>query len=201
MIQRIIDALAANPKIFIFLRKILENNFKTQKEVVIKYLSPGQSEPILDIGCGTGEFSVFFKPENYVGVDVEKRYIDFARKNYQGKFLLDDATRLSFPDNSFLKILIVGVLHHLDDAKSAEVLAEAERALAKSGKILILEDVNSPQNGVLTNLIHRLDKGKFIRDAEGYEDLLSPHFKVMKNFGIKSGLGAYQVFLLQKKDE
>lgn len=200
MLEKAINKLAANPKIFIFLRKVLENNFRTQKAVINYYLSADKSEPILDIGCGTGEFSVFFKPENYFGVDIEKKYIEFAKKNYRGNFILGDAKRLPLEDQSFSRALIVGVLHHLNDSDARHLLVEARRVLKNQGIMLVLEDVNSKKNNFLTNSIHKLDKGKYIRTEAEYRSLLSDFFTINKNFRLRSGLGAYQVFLLTQKN-
>lgn len=195
--RKIIYALSQNPKIFIFLRRILENNFKGEKKVLAENFVCGTAEKVLDIGCGTGEFSVFFNPDNYTGVDIEKKYIDYAQKNYKGRFLVVDAARLPFKDGSFQKVVIVGVLHHLDDRTSGHVLDEARRMLAPGGTFLLMEDVERPQNGFLTRLLHRLDNGKFIRTKEGYERVLGNRFRIEKTFDMQSGLCPYKVFILK----
>lgn len=48
------------PSLLILVRKILENNFKKHKEIIKKYLTVDDNGLILDLGCGSGEFSVFF---------------------------------------------------------------------------------------------------------------------------------------------
>jgi len=201
MLKKIINRLSVNPKIFIRLRRLLENNFTAQKNVIKKYLTVRDSEKILDIGCGTGEFSVFFKPENYTGIDIEPAYINYAKKNYQGKFLLGDATRLPFSENSFDRAVILGVLHHLNDSLCHKIFIEMKRALNSGARILIMEDVSGAGDGWLTKKLHSFDKGGYIRTAEEYQILLQTHFKIINNFKIQSGLCPYQVFLLQKKDE
>lgn len=197
-IRKFTHALSQNPKIFIFLRRILENNFKGERKVLAEHFVCAPDEQVLDIGCGTGEFSVFFNPDNYTGVDIEKKYIKYAKKNYKGKFLVVDANRLPFSGGAFQKVVIVGVLHHLDDATSGRVLDEARRALAPGGTFLLMEDVDRPNNSFLTNLLHGLDNGKFIRTKEGYERVLGNRFDVEKTFDMQSGLCPYQVFILKK---
>ena len=105
---------------------------------------------ILDIGCGTGEFSVFFNSNNYTGIDIEPSYINYAQKNYPGKFVLGDATRLPFNEKSFDKILIAGVLHHLNDNDCHKILNQAKKDLSDNGKILIMEDVDYPDINFLS---------------------------------------------------
>lgn len=200
MLKKVINQLAANPKIFILLRRILENNFKAQKKVIKNYFAEEDREQILDIGCGTGEFSVFFKPGNYTGIDIETAYIDYAKKHYQGKFLIDDATKMFFTNQAFGRAIIQGVLHHLDDQVCAEIFKQMKRVLKLGARILIMEDVISAGDGWLTKKLHSLDKGKNIRTAEQYNNLLRPHFKIIESFKIQSGLCPYQVFLLKLGD-
>lgn len=198
MIKKIIDALAGNPKIFIWLRRILENNFKEQKKAVKNYFYGREKNRVIDIGCGTGEFSVFFDPQNYTGVDIEPAYIRYAKKNYQGKFLIADATKLPFTDESFDTAVILGVLHHLPDDKCVQIFNEIRRVLKNGAGALVLEDVADSADNKITKILHNLDKGNFIRSAEKYRDLLNSYFKIIKNFKIKSGLCPYQVFILEK---
>jgi ubiquinone/menaquinone biosynthesis C-methylase UbiE len=199
LVQRTIYELSQNPRIFIFLRRILENNFKGERQVLAKYFVCSPGERVLDIGCGTGEFSVFFNPEMYTGIDIGKKYIAYAKNNYKGTFLVGDATDLPFEDGAFQKIFISGVLHHLDDETSDCVLEEVSRVLVKNGVLLIMEDVNRQQNHFLTRLLHRLDNGDFIRTKDSYENLIRKHFMVTKTFDMQSGLCPYQVFILKQK--
>jgi len=199
MLDSLIDKLAANPKIFIFLRRILENNFRGEKQVIRDHFKLSPGDQVLDLGCGTGEFSVFIPSQQYIGLDIEPAYIEYAKKNYAGKFILGDASKLDFPDRSFNKIMVIGVFHHMSDALSGKVLHEASRVLSDDGTFLFVEDLSSPENNFLTRWLHKLDKGEFIRTTEGYRNLVSPHFKIEKSFTMKSGLHPYQVFVLKKQ--
>ena len=199
IVHKLIYSLSQNPSIFIFLRRILENNFKGEKKVLAEHFVCAPDESVLDIGCGTGEFSVFFNPEMYTGIDIEKKYIDYANKNYKGTFLVGDATRSPFTDGEFQKIFISGVLHHLDDETSGHELDEARRVLAKNGTLLVMEDVNRPKNHFITRLLHRLDNGIFIRNKDGYEKIIHDKFFIEKTFDMQSGLCPYQVFILKQK--
>lgn len=194
-----IKRLSQNPRIFIFLRRILEDNFKGEKKVLAEHFICTSEERVLDVGCGTGEFSVFFNPKMYTGIDIDKKYIDYARENYKGTFLVGDATNLPFVDGDFQKIFIVGMLHHLDDAVCGRVLKEIKRVLAINGTLLVMEDVNRHENNFFMCLLHRLDNGDFIRDLKGYEKILKNVFLIEKTFDMQSGLCPYQVFILNQK--
>lgn len=198
--QTFIDALAAHPKIFNFLRYILEMGFPAEKKAIKNFLRLKPEDKILDLGCGTGEFAPFFSSEQYTGIDIEDDYIEYAKKHYQGNFMVADGTKLPFNDASFDYALTVGVIHHLSDDVSRKILKEAARVLKPDGYMLIMEDVTSDKDGFLTRLIHNLDKGKNIRSADAYEDLLKEYFDVKQQYWAKSGVCPYQIFWLSKKD-
>lgn len=200
MLKKVVNQLAARPGVFIWLRRILENNFKEQKKVIKNYLAGRKQNKVLDVGCGTGEFSIFFDPKNYAGIDIEPAYINYAKKNYQGEFLVADATKMPFASQSFDTAVILGVLHHLPDDFCLKIFNEVKRVLKNGGGLLIMEDVAENDDGKITRLLHQLDQGNFIRSAKEYRDLLKPHFKILKNFKIKSGLCPYQAFIMEKND-
>ena len=37
---------------------------------------------ILDFGCGAGYFSTLFDPKKYVGIDINKSFINLAKSKY-----------------------------------------------------------------------------------------------------------------------
>ena len=81
------------------------------------------NEEILDVGCGTG---ILYRhlPKNikrfYVGIDPTKEFITLCKKRYpQGRWLVGDATKLSFPDDAFHVVNTTNVLQHIEDWKTA----------------------------------------------------------------------------------
>ncbi len=196
MVQQLIDKMAAYPPLFIFLRRILENDFVGEKAVIRRELPINGRT--LDVGCGTGELSPLFENRGYVGIDISPAYIGFAQKKYPAAFKVMDATRLDFTDSSFDNALIVGVLHHMDDETAHAVLRELHRILTPDGRLLVLEDVLLPQTHPVGRLIHRLDKGDHIRRRQDYRRLFQPRFSVQKEYLMRSGVCDYAVFLLNK---
>lgn len=114
-----------------------------------KYVQPG--EKVLDLGCGNGRLFSMLKDKNirYVGIDSSEKLIEIAKSKYQGenlKFLVVEALRLPFSDNSFNKIFSIAVLHHIpSDDFRLESLKEAQRILKARG-LLILTVWNLRQN-------------------------------------------------------
>lgn len=82
-------------------------NFK----MVAKYISEGDS--VLDFGCGIGDFYRYLeeknkKPSNYLGVDINKNFIEDAKKTYKDQnFKLIE--NLSDIKGKFDKVCAIGV--------------------------------------------------------------------------------------------
>src|SRR3954470_20989494 len=100
-VQRISD----NPVLFIVLRSILENDFKAIRAVIRRRLRVGQGLRTLDLGCGPGALADLFEGDDYVGVDLNARYIEHARKTRHGAFIVSDARKVELPEARFDQIL------------------------------------------------------------------------------------------------
>lgn len=93
--------------------------------------------PILDLGCGFGEFAVaFFDEPIDMGIDINSRDLFYAAKTKKYKNLtLADARALPFADKSYRSIFSISTLEHISN--SDKVLEEAYRVL-KPGGIMFL---------------------------------------------------------------
>lgn len=93
-------------------------------------------QPILDIGCGFGEFAqVFFPNPPFIGIDIQSRDLHIAQNNNSYQFLSQsDGRHLPFQNNSFQTILAMSVLEHI--AEPELVISEAFRVLKPGGKLV-----------------------------------------------------------------
>lgn len=90
------------------------------------------NKPVLDIGCGFGEFAgvVFNKLE--MGIDINDADLEKALKGKRYKKVQwADARSLPFKDNSYSTVISVSVLEHIKNGKI--VLKEVSRVLKKGG--------------------------------------------------------------------
>lgn len=89
--------------------------------------------PVLDVGCGFGEFAgVFIESQIEVGVDISVE--DLIRAEKQKKYLkliAADARKLPFQNESFSTVLSVSVLEHI--AKPELSMKEIYRVLKPKG--------------------------------------------------------------------
>lgn len=113
--------------------------------------------PILDIGCGFGEFGgVFFESKVEVGVDIDKKDILRARqvKKYR-KLVLADARKLPFKEKSFRTVISNSVLEHIPGVD--QVLKESYRVLKTNGYLIYTVPINKLYNNLFyTSLFESL---------------------------------------------
>ena len=89
--------------------------------------------PILDIGCGFGEFAgVFFESTVEVGIDISPtELLKAAQGKTYNKLYTEDARKLSFADKSFATAISISVLEHIPAAEKA--VQEIYRVLKPEG--------------------------------------------------------------------
>ena len=113
--------------------------FITAITYIKKYLK--KDDKVLDIGAGTGKYSIYLYNEGYdvTSVELVKHNLKVLQKkepnikSYQG-----NAINLKFKDNSFDIILLFGPMYHLISFEDKlKALNEAKRVLKPNGKIFI----------------------------------------------------------------
>jgi len=130
---------------------------RVQKDDVRRFLHPASAgQTLLDVGCGTGHWSAFFKDMDYrvTGVDVAPKMIEVGQTAVPGcAFQVADACELPFGDGSFDVVASMATLEFLPDPAAA--IREMLRCAKEHGRLLI---------GTLNRLArlnqHRVSKGK-----------------------------------------
>jgi ubiquinone/menaquinone biosynthesis C-methylase UbiE len=197
MLHALIEKLSNYPRFFLFCRSLLEGNFAMIRKTIREHLTSDPKVRVLDVACGPGAFSDLFSEQSYTGVDINPIYIDYAKKHYRGEFFVEDARSLSFPDGHFDEALVFGVLHHLDDPDVTAVARNLRRVLRPGGEALVIEDIPTESHlNLVGHLLHWVENGHYIRPAEGYRRLLSPHFRVSEERFFRSGVCDYYMVRL-----
>jgi SAM-dependent methyltransferase len=202
MFQKTLDRLSENPQAWNILRRIVENGFRGEKEVIARELDPwrdpGQRE-FLDFGCGTGEFAACFPPEHYTGVDLAPYYVRFAGRNHAGSFAVASGAAIGLANARFDAALVLGVFHHMPDQLVRATVAELHRVMKPGATLLVMEDIPPPDAwNIAGRMMHWLDRGGFIRADAEYRALLEPQFAARRTYNIRSGICDYEVYVLER---
>jgi SAM-dependent methyltransferase len=146
---------------------------------------------VLDVGCGPGTNAALFANTGYLGIDINPRYVESAKKKYGRNFLVADVTTYTdIPAEKFDFILINSFLHHIDDAGTNQILARLRDWLSGDGFIHVLELVY-PANFSVAQLVAKADRGKFSRPLDHWRSLFERHLDIqvfepypLKGFGV-----------------
>lgn len=152
------------------------------QQTVTDYLMSPINSKVLDLGCGYGSISQYFGPDvNYLGIDLNESYIAEAQRQFKSPnsdFIVGD---ISDPEilnrGPYDLVFVTGVLHHLSSAQVINICKASSKLVAKNGRFVAIEPVFSPDQGLIARLTIAADRGRYVRDAEGYESLLSLGFK------------------------
>jgi SAM-dependent methyltransferase len=192
LVRQGVHALAAEPRAFDLLRWILEAGYRGERDV-LRREGITEAASILDLGCGTGAMAGNFRPEGYVGVDLNPRYVSRARATKSRyRFEVADGRSLPFTDGSFDAVLISGVIHHLDGDSARSVLEESRRVLVPRKGVLVMIEAVPARNrwNWIGRVIRRLDEGDFIRPPEHYIEMARELFgqEAVRHYPMSSGV-------------
>lgn len=145
---------------------------RSTRTIIDQYLKFENGMKVLDIGCGPADIlDQIDQRIDYLGIDFENAYIEKARKRYgdRGQFFCKNALDLvEEQKGSFDRILVLALLHHLEDKEVDELLSALSKLLAKDGFLFILENTFTSDQSFLARKIIEMDRGLNVREPEGY---------------------------------
>ena len=152
--------------------------------LIERYVLPASGDRILDIGCGTGSI-VAFLPDgvSYVGFEPNLRYVAAARRKFGDRavfhtkyFEQADADAAAPVDI----VLVVAVLHHLDDGQARELFRLTRHALKPGGRIVTLDNVYVEGQNPIARFLIWMDRGRNVRTQESYMELARSAFATVE---------------------
>lgn len=154
-------------------RKYAQVEFITSMKYIHEYLENNENAKILDVGAGTGRYSVQLANEGYdvTAIELVKHNLGILKsKGSSVKALQGTALDLSrFSENTFDMTLVFGPMYHLYKFEDkVKALQEAKRVTKANGFILVAYCMN--EYSVLTygfkenNIRASIDKGKLSDD-------------------------------------
>ena len=138
----------------------------------------GRVRRVLDVACGPGTNAGHFAHADYVGVDLNDRYIDLARRRHRGRFVAADAIAWAGQaTDQFDFILVNSFLHHLDDASVRTLMVNLRARLAPGGTMHVLELV-LPPSWSIARALARMDRGRYARPVAAWRTLLGETLRI-----------------------
>lgn len=129
---------------------------------------------ILDIGCGTANILEYLPSVEYIGFDMNPKYIAYAsaRHKSRGQFICKTLTRETVVDYSgFDIVLALAVLHHLSDEEALQLFRIAQAALKPGGRLITLDGCYTENQSALEKFILSQDRGRYVRPRDRYIEL------------------------------
>jgi SAM-dependent methyltransferase len=174
-------ALLSNASAYALLQRAVGSE-RSYALFVDEYVRPAPGERVLDIGCGPGEILPFLPDVRYFGIDVSEPYIEAAREKYgeRAEFQCADVRSADVPGASFDVVMVMGVIHHLDDAGARALFELASGALVDSGRLVAIEAVWTAPQHPFARWMNRRDRGAHIRTEDGYVRLAQHAFAAVR---------------------
>ena len=173
-VLRFMERMLEHPAIY----KASQAPFVEQKFAVIeRHLRHQNIRRILDVGCGPGINAARFPGADYVGIDINERYIALARAKYRGRFVQADLRTADLSSlGTFDAILVNSLLHHVPDDAVRRILRQLHHLLESDGTVHMLE-LLWPERGSLVGIMAALDRGRYARRIAAWRELFEEHFE------------------------
>lgn len=142
---------------------------------------------VLDVATGTGRYAFAFARRGHgvTGVDLSEDMLAVAKKNNRyanARFLIADATRLPFKDNSFDASCIAFSLHMMPPEVREKALREMARVTKRGGTIIIV-DLALPGNRAVRFLMDAFSRISFGRLDPGFMRMMREFVRNPLNLG------------------
>src|SRR6266850_2012392 len=191
----------------------LEDNFRGTYEEIkercrtylpeIKSLNTASDLPIVDLGCGRGEWLELLKEEGYKALGVDTNQVLLDRCRARGLEVIDnDALKYlrGLPDNSLSAITGFHIIEHLQIAVLISLLDEIVRVLLPGG--LVIFETPNPENVLVGSNFFYFDPThrnpvpsllvKFLLESRGFDriEVMNLHAWDQARIGGKNELTA-----------
>lgn len=182
--------------------RILTLNYFAIRRIINNFLKTGKYHHVLDFGCGIGILAPLFTPKQYLGFDIDTKAIAYAKNKYpKYSFQVGDATKLKL-QKKFDLILIVGVLHHLNNKEVKAALEVIKSLLLPKGKVILIEAIPPIHKwNILGHIFRSLDKGHYVRALENYQKLVDDSLAIEKQYQKMGGVLDYGIFIIRHKTD
>jgi len=178
MMQAVLHDLLAGPSLYIRWQRFLGAH-RLRQVCLDQFLKLRAGERVLDIGCGPGYILDYMPQVHYVGFDTEPRYIEYAKQHYldRGEFFCESFAQAHVAKfRPFDAIMLMGIIHHVDDAVAKELIGLVAKCLAPNGRVVTLDPCFTPCQSRIARWVAQADRGRFVRTEQSYRRLCADQF-------------------------
>ncbi len=178
MLFKFIYKILEIPIIYDFYQNLVSTK-NTWNTVFKSFIDTSEDLIVLDCGCGTSKYRELIDAKKYIGLDYNSSYIEEARSKFPNDtFKVADLTKLQTKEYEKVdRIILLGIIHHLDDNESRLLIDKLNNLLTENGVIYTLDPlfvtVGKPSDRI-ANFIASKDRGQYVREEEEYLKLFSP---------------------------
>jgi SAM-dependent methyltransferase len=172
-VRAVVQRMLEHPIVY----RLWQAPFETEKlRPVLQHNDLASVQTVLDVGCGPGTNAGVFRHADYLGFDINPRYVEYARRRHRGRFVVADVTSWQ-PRSSdrFEFVMVNSLLHHIDDDGVSRALASLREAVTEGGHLHLLELVTPTRDG-LARWLASADRGQFSRSVAQWVALCQPFF-------------------------
>ncbi len=144
-----------------------------------RYIRPRASDRVLDCGCGPGDLFECLPDVDYVGIDIDARYIAEAQSRFgdRATFRLGPLGPETMTEDAHYDLVLAwGVLHHLDDDQTGDFMSLARRGLRPTGRLVTLDPCYTDGQSRVARYLLDKDRGQHVRSLEEWRALVMPTF-------------------------
>jgi SAM-dependent methyltransferase len=140
--------------------------------LVRTYIPQAPERRLLEVGCGIGNSRGWFVGD-YTGVDINPDYIERARREIGGNFLVMNAGEMTFEPGTFDDVVSIATGHHLTDDQLGSMV---DSALVVAGSLHLIDSILpiSP-NHRFKRWLFQKDRGRYVRTFDELQALVGRH--------------------------
>jgi 2-polyprenyl-3-methyl-5-hydroxy-6-metoxy-1,4-benzoquinol methylase len=149
--------------------------------LINEYIKPRNGLSFLDVGCGPASILDLLPNISYVGIDQNENYINYATTKYgaKGTFICAGVDQLNDHGfETFDRIIIIGVMHHLDDTQLTKLMKSLKDRLNPKGTLITFDPAYEDKQNLIAKFLAKNDRGKFVRTKDQYLKFIKSAFSV-----------------------
>jgi ubiquinone/menaquinone biosynthesis C-methylase UbiE len=164
-------------------RLLSEQTMLIWLNLIARFSEPSTGSRLLDLGCGTGRFSLPLASKlrlDVTGLDSSEDMLAKAKEkdsNSVVKWVLADASALPYPDSLYDIVFMSHLLHHVESPLN--VLKECGRILVPSGIVIIRYGA---MEQIRNDVIH-----KFFPQVIEIDEQRTPTRQLVENWLVEAG--------------